>query len=113
MAVSDYERDGRIVIPRDSVVYGTVTRVTKVGLGFRHERARMWLKFDEYETPDGQHVPFSAKLVSIDNAREKVLRGRPDSRGFSGAKSERSTERLLVQPASRFRLFSFSIPQLV
>lgn len=75
VAVSDYQRDGRIVIPRDSVVYGTVTRVMKVGLGFRHERARLWLKFDEYETPDGQHVPFSAKLVSIDNAREKVLPG--------------------------------------
>lgn len=75
VAVSDYERDGRIVIPRDSVVYGRVTRVTKVGLGFRHERAALWLKFDEYETPDGQQVPFSAKLISIDNAREKVLPG--------------------------------------
>jgi hypothetical protein len=74
VVVSDYEHDGRIVIPRDSIVYGAVSRVTKVGLGFRHERARLSLKFDEYETPDGQRVPFSAKLISIDNAREKVLR---------------------------------------
>jgi len=74
VVVSDYERDGRIVIPRDSLVYGVVSRVKKVGLGFRHERAGLWLKFEAYVTPDGQRLPFSAQVVSIDNAREKVLR---------------------------------------
>ena len=73
VVISDYQRDGRVLIPQGSLIYGTVRRVTKVGLGFLHERARLSLDFHGYQTPDGQRFPLSANLISIDNAREKVL----------------------------------------
>ena len=73
VVLADYGHDGRVFIPEGSVIYGVVRHATSVGLGFRHERARLALDFREYQTPDGQRLPLSAKLVSIDNAREKVL----------------------------------------
>src|SRR5690242_17892050 len=68
IVIADYERNGGILIPRGSLVYGTVRRATSVGLGFRHERARLALQFREYQIPDGRRFPFAAKLISIDNA---------------------------------------------
>lgn len=64
--------DGRVLIPKGSIVYGTVRKEIRVGLGLIHERAGLDLSFDQYETPDGQRFPLIAKLVSIDNAREQV-----------------------------------------
>jgi len=107
VVVADYERDGQVLIPRGSLIYGTVRRVTGVGLGFRHERARLSLSFRAYETPDGQRVPFSAKLVSIENAREKVL---PDGR-IRGVLAAQNPNGLLnglwYNPASDFDFFLF------
>jgi hypothetical protein len=63
---------GRVVIPQGSIVYGTVRKEVRVGLGLIHERAGLDLSFDQYETPDGKRFPLKAKLISIDNAREQV-----------------------------------------
>jgi LssY C-terminus len=73
VVIADYERNGDILISRGSLIYGTVRRATSVGLGLRHERARLALQFREYQMPDGDRFPFAARLVSIDNAREAVL----------------------------------------
>jgi hypothetical protein len=72
VVIAPYKQNGRIVIPRDSQVIGVVRRATRVGLGLRHERARLDLLFYEIRMPDGRRFPFNAKLVSIDNARETV-----------------------------------------
>ncbi len=107
VVISDYERDGRVLIPRGSLIYGTVRRVTAVGLGFLHERARLTLNFREYQTPDGQHFPLSARLVSIDNAREKVL---PDGQ-IRGVLAAQNPNGLLngfwYNPASDFDFFLY------
>ncbi len=66
------EYGGRVAIPRGSLVYGSVVKATKVGLGFVHERAALDLDFHEIVTPDGRAFPFQARLLSIDNAREHV-----------------------------------------
>lgn len=73
VVIADYDRNGGVLIPRGSLIYGTVRSATSVGLGFRHERARLALQFREYQMPDGRRFPFAAKLVSIENARETVL----------------------------------------
>lgn len=74
VVIHRYEIDGKLLIPQDSLVFGRVAKVTRVGLGLRHERAGLELTFDYYETPDGQRYPLHAALVSIDNSREKVQR---------------------------------------
>ncbi len=64
--------DGKVCIPKGTIVYGTVHKEIRVGLGLIHERAGLELNFDQYETPDGRRFPLTAKLASIDNAREQV-----------------------------------------
>lgn len=63
---------GGLVIPRGSLVFGTVRKQQAVGLGFRHERAALELSFESYQTPAGDDLPLDANLASIDNAREEV-----------------------------------------
>ena len=64
-----------VVIPQGATVHGHVERVTSVGLGLRHESARMDLVFDDFVTADGRSFPLQAKLDAIDNAREHVKSG--------------------------------------
>jgi len=64
-----------VVIPQGSTVHGHLGRVTSVGLGIRHERAKMDLIFDNVVTPDGGIFPLHATLDSIDNSREQVRAG--------------------------------------
>jgi hypothetical protein len=66
------ESNGVILIPRGSVVTGSVRRAKAVGLGIVRERATIDLSFAEYLTPDGQTFPLHARLASIDNSRERV-----------------------------------------
>jgi hypothetical protein len=74
VVISPYELGGRVLIPQGSIVHGTVRRAHQVRLGLTRERAGLDLDFIRYETPDGMSYPLSAKLASIDNAREQVGR---------------------------------------
>jgi len=67
--------NGLVMIPEGSTVHGHVARATTVGLGLRHERAKLDLVFDDFVTPDGHTFPLHATLDSIDNAREQVKSG--------------------------------------
>lgn len=73
MVVAPVEADGRILVPRKSIVYGRVAKRTRVGRGFIHERASMQLEFYAWQPPGGALRPLSAQLTGIDNAREQVL----------------------------------------
>ena len=73
VVIADYEQNGEVLMPRGSLIFGTVRNAISVGLGFRHERARLALQFHEYQMPDGRRFPLAARLLSIDNARETVL----------------------------------------
>jgi hypothetical protein len=74
VVIRQLESNGKILIPRGSVISGTVRRAKPVGLGLIRERASIELSFAEYRTPDGHTFPLSAKLASIDNSRERVTR---------------------------------------
>jgi len=72
VVIRQFEAGGRVVIPKGSLVYGSVAKATGIGIGLVHERAALELKFDRFETPDGKLFPLVASLASIDNSREHV-----------------------------------------
>jgi hypothetical protein len=72
VVLSPWVENDRVVIPRGATVHGHIGRVTSVGLGVRHERARLDLVFEDFATGDGQTFPLFAKLRVVDNAREQV-----------------------------------------
>ena len=67
-------RDGRVVIPQGTEVSGEVSSVSRVGYGIYHERASIGIEFKNLTLPGGYPIPVSAKLIQVDNAREKVTR---------------------------------------
>jgi len=70
--IAPIESHGRIVIPLGAEVLGHVESVKRVGLGMSHEVAAVHLSFDTLRLPDGEGIPLSAQVQSVDNARERV-----------------------------------------
>jgi len=62
------------VFPLGIEVDGRVLSVSKVGLGFVHDVARLEIRFDQLVTEQGS-LTIVAKVVEVDNARENVRRG--------------------------------------
>jgi hypothetical protein len=75
-AISPLEDGGQVIIPPGSLIRGSVTKASAVGLGLVHERATLELAFKEYELASGERYELGARLDFIENAREQV-----DSRG--------------------------------
>jgi len=63
---------GERTLPDGVQIRGVIQRVGKVGLGLVHESASLRLDFRILSLPDGSVEPVEARLVSIDNARERV-----------------------------------------
>lgn len=72
IVIAPYEKNGRVLIPRGSLICGTVRKSQRVRFGLVHERAALSLNFDHYELPDGDKFPLTAQLASVDNAREQM-----------------------------------------
>ena len=72
VVIRPYKLNGQVVIPTGSIVFGTVLKEQRVGMGLIHERAALELAFDRYQTPAGDQYPLKATLASIDNSREQV-----------------------------------------
>jgi hypothetical protein len=72
VVIAPYERDGRVMLPPGTIVYGSVLQRKGVGLGLKRERATLKLAFNGYELPDGRRFPLHASLRTIDNARERI-----------------------------------------
>jgi hypothetical protein len=69
--------DGRVVVPLGAELLGHVDGTRRVGLGLSRETAFVDLSFDTLRFPDGQEIPFAARVAAVDNARETVdARGR-------------------------------------
>jgi hypothetical protein len=62
----------QVYLPVGALVTGRVTRSSKVGLGFRNERAGLQILFSVAEYQDGRRFPIAASLIAVDNAREEV-----------------------------------------
>jgi hypothetical protein len=72
VVLNSWVENDRVVIPRGATVHGRIGHVTSVGLGIRHERAKLDLVFEDFVTADGRTFPLFAKLSAVDNAREQV-----------------------------------------
>jgi hypothetical protein len=60
--------------PAGTIVRGVVKTVRRVGLGLVHETAKVDLQFREVQLAEGGPQPIAARLISVDNARERVDR---------------------------------------
>jgi hypothetical protein len=63
---------GELLLPAGSILTGTVKSVRRVGFGILHETAAMSLEFTEIALPDDETLPLSAKVIAVDNGRERV-----------------------------------------
>jgi len=66
--------EGSLALPTGTLVEGHIVSVQKVGMGFRHETANLHLEFDRV-IQNGVPANISARVLSVDNAREKVQNG--------------------------------------
>lgn len=63
---------GELLLPAGSILTGTVKSVRRVGLGVVHETSGMSLDFTEIILPDDETLPLAARVVAVDNGRERV-----------------------------------------
>ncbi len=63
---------GELLLPAGSILTGTVKSVRRVGLGVLHETAALSLDFNQVILPDDETLPLSAKVIAVDNGRERV-----------------------------------------
>jgi membrane-associated phospholipid phosphatase len=72
VVLSPVKEGDEVIMPRGSILLGNVRRVTTVGRGLIHERASVEIEFNEWLHGDGTHDPITARLIALDNARERV-----------------------------------------
>lgn len=70
--IAPFRVDGLDRIQPGARVWGEVAEVRRVGVGFAHETASLTLRFLEMELGEGVRVGIDARVVTIDNARERV-----------------------------------------
>ena len=72
--IAPVEANGLTVLPADSTLSGKVKSVRRVGFGLVHESAAIELNFDRLILPDQSELPISARVIQVDNGRERVNR---------------------------------------
>jgi hypothetical protein len=90
-------------VPTGAIASGILKHIHKVGLGLVHETARVELEFRELRLPDGQTYPLRGRLVSVDNARERVDR-------HGSIHGDRATASLSHRFGSRLAFAAFAHP---
>jgi hypothetical protein len=86
------------VFPAGLEVDGEIVSVRKVGLGFKHDTARVELIFDRIVTSAGNILPMAAQVVEIDNARETLSNGVIHGIRATNTPQGRITSRLIHMP---------------
>jgi hypothetical protein len=61
----------RLLSPAGTILAGQVEAVQRVGLGIVHETSAIALEFN-VTLPDSTVYPISARVIEVDNARERV-----------------------------------------
>ena len=82
----------RVLLPAGSRIAGEVKSVRRVGLGIVHETAELELEFQRATLPDSTTIPISARVIEVDNARERVAKdGRIYEQRSTGSLSHRAS----------------------
>ncbi len=63
---------GELLLPAGSVLTGTVKSVRRIGYGIVHETAALSMQFDKITLPDDETLPLDARVIAVDNGRERV-----------------------------------------
>ena len=69
------ECDGDRLFAEGSVVEGRIKSVHKVGMGFRHETAAVEIEFERILPKNAAPIDVRARVLEVENAREKVKDG--------------------------------------
>ena len=72
--IAPVEVNGTTVLPASSTLSGQVKSVRRVGFGIVHESAAIELNFDRLVLPDRSELPIFARVIQVDNGRERVNR---------------------------------------
>lgn len=64
--------EGRQLLLSGASISGSVDHVQRLGLGLKHEIARLAFRFDSITLPDGRHFPILGRIREVENAREHV-----------------------------------------
>jgi len=70
--IAPFRVDGFDRVAAGARVWGEVAEVRRVGVGFVRETAALTLRFTELETGPGVRMAIGSRVVTIDNARERV-----------------------------------------
>ena len=70
--ISPVELGGKIVLPIETELHGTLAQVRPVGLGFGSETALLAFKWDTIIIPGEQPEPASAQVLQLNNSRETI-----------------------------------------
>ncbi len=83
--------ENRLIVPQGAVLSGEVESVDRLGLGIKHQTARINYRFTSLRFPDGNILPLNARTAEVETARERVtsngeIRGiNPNANLSSGA----------------------------
>ena len=89
--ISPVELDGKIVLPLETELHGTLIQVRRVGLGFGSETALLDFKWDTITIPGGQPEPIDAQVSELNNSRETI-----DSQGkIHGIRATASASKII------------------
>ena len=86
------------VFPAGLQVHGHIVAVRSVGMGIKHDTARIKLSFDVIITSSGAALPISAQVAEVDNARETVSNGVIHGINATNTPQGRITSRLIHLP---------------
>ena len=76
----DYSVDGKVVIPRGSLIHGTIGEAKAPGLAGR--KAYMTTNFDYLITPDGREIPIEGKYSNKDGGVKRAAKVVARTAGF-------------------------------
>jgi hypothetical protein len=95
--------EGSATLPTGTLVEGHIVSVQKVGMGFRHETAKMQLEFDQV-IQDGVPTKIQTQVLAVDNAREKVkdgvIRGNRSTKTLHGYVGNTINYVMMLHPTS-------------
>jgi hypothetical protein len=95
--------EGAATLPTGTLVEGHIVYVQKVGMGFRHETAKLQLEFDSV-IQDGVPTKIRTQVLAVDNAREKVkdgvIRGNRSTKTLHGYVGNTINYVMMLHPTS-------------
>ncbi len=72
LLIAPVEMNGRILLPMNSELHGSLARIRRVGMGFVRETAMLHFQFDTILFPDGHSQSLQGEVSGVDDSRETV-----------------------------------------